>query len=112
MLNDNAMSKKLQNAVANMRKWQKEYFKTRSPQALSNSKRWEREVDKILAAMEDPGLFGVEAVQPEWRKSPISFMGGAIIKTSIGPMYSDHVVAGQLYLKFEELHLLPGYDEN
>lgn len=53
-----------------------------------------------------------EAVQPEWRKAPISFMGGAIIKTSIGPMYSDHVVAGQLYLKFEELHLLPGYDEN
>ena len=96
-----------------MRKWQKEYFRTRSPQALSNSKRWEREVDKILEEMDAPGLFGnAEAQGPVWRKSPVSFLGGAIVKTSIGPMYSDHVSMGQVYLRFGDLHLLPGYDEN
>ena len=108
------MSKRLTSAVANMRKWQKEYFKSRSPQALSNSKRWEREVDKILEDMDSPGLFGREDGRqgPEWRRAAISFMGGAIVKTSIGPMYTDHVTAGQLYLSFDHLHLLPGYDEN
>lgn len=69
------MNKMLRNAVANMRKWQKEYFKTRSPQALSNSKKWEREVDKILAEYGEQTLFAseggdidalLEAWQTEW----------------------------------------------
>lgn len=44
-----------------MRKWQKEYFKTRSPQALSNSKRWEREVDRLLSEYGEQSLFAADA---------------------------------------------------
>ncbi|WP_161598183.1 hypothetical protein [Maribacter flavus] len=34
--------------VAKMRKWQKEYFKTRDKEALKNSKYWEKRVDHLL----------------------------------------------------------------
>lgn len=59
------MNKRLQNAVANMRKWQKEYFRTRAPQAMTNSKRWEREVDKILDEMGQPALFAGGEIELE-----------------------------------------------
>jgi len=36
--------------VIEMRKWQKEYFQTRSKRALEQAKYFEREVDKQLAA--------------------------------------------------------------
>ena len=36
--------------VIEMRKWQKEYFQTRSRRALDQAKHFEREVDKQLAA--------------------------------------------------------------
>ena len=42
--------------VAEMRSAQKEYFRTRSPQALSESKRLEREIDMEIARVE--GIVG------------------------------------------------------
>lgn len=72
------MNKRLRNTVANMRKWQKEYFATKSPQALNNSRRWEREVDKILASFGEQTLFtdGAENIedlfdswQEEWNEN-------------------------------------------
>lgn len=51
------MNEKLKNAVSEMRKWQKEYFRTKSPIALNESKRLEKVVDKILEEMDNPGLF-------------------------------------------------------
>jgi hypothetical protein len=35
-------------AVREMRLWQKTYFKTRHPEALKESKAWEKEVDRQL----------------------------------------------------------------
>ena len=39
--------------VAEMRSAQKEYFRTRSPQALSESKRLEREIDAEIKRVND-----------------------------------------------------------
>lgn len=39
--------------VRDMRKWQKEYFKTRSPEALRWSKDMERRVDAELKAFDE-----------------------------------------------------------
>ena len=52
------MNEKLKSAVSEMRKAQKEYFKTKSWQALEESKRLEKEVDKLLAEDRQPTLFG------------------------------------------------------
>lgn len=41
------------NLVKQMREAQKEYFKTRSMQALDNSRKLEREVDKYIKAGDD-----------------------------------------------------------
>lgn len=44
--------------VADMRNAQKEYFRTRSPAALDNSKSLERQVDKACKdVLAQPGLF-------------------------------------------------------
>ena len=40
-----------------MRKWQKEYFKTRSPLAFNEAKKMEKLVDQLLEEMETPSLF-------------------------------------------------------
>lgn len=57
--------------VAEMRSAQKEYFCTRSPQALSESKRLEREIDMEIARVErivgkpeceDTSLFNNESI--------------------------------------------------
>ena len=48
--------------VKDMREWQREYFKTRSKTALSESKRLERLVDEALSGqLELDGLKGGEA---------------------------------------------------
>ena len=47
----------LKEAVKKMRFWQKMYFKTKSPSALQDSKRWENEVDRLLLEGDQPGLF-------------------------------------------------------
>ena len=51
------METEFKKTVAEMRRWQKEFFRTRSPQALSESRRLEKKVDKMLEDMEQPGLF-------------------------------------------------------
>lgn len=55
--------------VIEMRKWQKEYFQTRSRRALDQAKYFEREVDKQLAAaaktMADTIRAGVSNVMAE-----------------------------------------------
>ena len=48
---------KLVTAVKNMRQLQKEYFKTRDLDVLSRSKVAEKEVDRLLEELENPGLF-------------------------------------------------------
>lgn len=48
--------------VKDMRKWQKEYFKTRSKTALSESKRLEKQVDEALSEqLSFDGMKGGEA---------------------------------------------------
>lgn len=47
----------LRAAVAQMRKWQKEYFRTRNPQALNEARRLEKKVDRMLEELDNPGLF-------------------------------------------------------
>lgn len=51
---------RLVEATAEMRSRQKHYFTTRTPEALSEARRWEREVDRLLAAVQSPqgSLFG------------------------------------------------------
>lgn len=51
------MSEELVNAVRNMRRWQKEYFRTRHPRAMDEAKVWEKKVDAILDKIDNPGLF-------------------------------------------------------
>lgn len=46
--------------VAEMRSAQKEYFRTRSPQALSESKRLEREIDAEIKRVKDKMINGSE----------------------------------------------------
>ncbi len=46
----NIMDIKFYANVIEMRKWQKEYFQTRSRRALDQAKHFEREVDKQLAS--------------------------------------------------------------
>jgi uncharacterized Fe-S cluster-containing protein len=46
-----------ENLVENMRKWQKEYFKHRTDQALQESKKLEKEVDKFLKERNQYNLF-------------------------------------------------------
>lgn len=48
----------LRTLVAEMRHAQKEYFRTRSPTALEESKRLERKVDEALADTGQKKLFG------------------------------------------------------
>lgn len=43
-------------AVRNMRSWQKAYFERRTPYALQEAKRFEREVDAMLAEEAEPKL--------------------------------------------------------
>ena len=43
-------------AVRNMRSWQKAYFERRQPYCLQEAKRWEKEVDKMLAEEVEPEL--------------------------------------------------------
>ena len=57
------MNEKLKNAVSNMRRWQKEYFSTKAPWALTESRKWEKIVDKILEEIDTPGLFP-EVIHP------------------------------------------------
>lgn len=55
-------------SVCEMRRWQKEYFKTRDKKALTNSKFFESEVDKCLVKKksieQQDGLF-TEGMQNE-----------------------------------------------
>ena len=44
--------------VRRMREAQREYFRSRSSEALTESKRLERQVDTALAAAKTPSLFG------------------------------------------------------
>ena len=44
-------------AVKEMRKLQKEYFVTRDSNVLTNAKKAERVVDRLLDTMEQPKLF-------------------------------------------------------
>ena len=46
--------------VVQMREAQKEYFRTRSPQALSESKRLEREIDAEIKRVNDIMINGSE----------------------------------------------------
>ena len=46
--------------VAEMRSAQKEYFRTRNPQALSESKRLEREIDAEIKRVNDIMINGSE----------------------------------------------------
>ena len=46
--------------VVQMREAQKEYFRTRSPQALSESKRLEREIDAEIKRVNDKMINGSE----------------------------------------------------
>lgn len=55
-------SEQFRNLVKDMRQWQKEYFKTRSKLALTESKRLERLVDEALSGqLELIGMEGDEA---------------------------------------------------
>ena len=135
-----------------MRKWQKEYFKTKTKEALNQSKKYEREVDKLLAEYGEQSLFtederdidtlfeawqdeweevgcppltwatvdymvhkafkmGTEPKLPEWHTAAFSQIGGYIVMTKLGPMYTDHVEMGQKFLRIDELFLCPGYDK-
>lgn len=67
------MKDKFIEAVREMRRLQKEYFNTRDPYTLCYAKKAEREVDKMLEGIEQPGLFDAPEVQ--WRrvdKSPLA----------------------------------------
>ena len=44
-------------AVREMRKWQKEYFRTRHPRAMELAKKYEKQVDEMLEAALSPPLF-------------------------------------------------------
>lgn len=44
-------------AVREMRKWQKEYFRSRRSEALERSKECERRVDELLRGWEQQKLF-------------------------------------------------------
>ena len=46
---------KLLAAVRSMRDWQRTYFKTRSTEALQRAKQAEREVDEIIARIDNAG---------------------------------------------------------
>lgn len=56
-MSDNSPLALLLDAVADMRHLQKEYFRTRSPAALSAGKREETRVDKLLDELRRPSLF-------------------------------------------------------
>ena len=44
-------------AVREMRKWQKEYFRTRAPRALELSRQYEKKVDTMVEDALSPPLF-------------------------------------------------------
>ena len=44
-------------AVTNMRKAQKSYFRTKDPKILANAKHWEKVVDNTLAVLNKEVLF-------------------------------------------------------
>lgn len=44
-------------AVRTMRHWQKTYFRTRDPRAMSESIKYEKQVDQMLVELEQPDLF-------------------------------------------------------
>lgn len=48
---------KFKNAVKQMRFWQKMYFRTKSPSAMQDAKRLEKEVDQMLEDDAQPQLF-------------------------------------------------------
>lgn len=43
-------------AVRNMRTWQKAYFRYKQPAAMQEAKKWEKEVDRMLAEEDEPNL--------------------------------------------------------
>ena len=44
-------------AVRNMRQWQRHYFRFKHQSAMLEAKKWEKEVDRIIAEQEQPVLF-------------------------------------------------------
>lgn len=51
------MEDNLRDAVFQMRKWQKEYFRTKSPVVMREAIKWEKVVDGLLAEDVQPSLF-------------------------------------------------------
>ena len=51
------MNEEFVDAVRQMRKWQKEYFRTRQPRVMEEAKVWEKKVDALLDRIDNPGLF-------------------------------------------------------
>ena len=51
------MNEEFLKAIRQMRKWQKEYFRTREPRAKEEAIVWEKRVDQMLYEIENPGLF-------------------------------------------------------
>lgn len=57
MIHKMTIQENLIDSVRQMRRWQKEYFETKSQDALARSIQCETKVDRILEELEIPSLF-------------------------------------------------------
>lgn len=70
--------------VIEMRKWQKEYFQTRSKRSLEQAKYFEREVDKQLAAAAKTVVDTVNMFTDEFFDGKKCVCGFPLVKTTSG----------------------------